>query len=275
MSDEISLRVDGLSVRYGHGASATQAVDDVSFTVGQGETVGLVGESGSGKSTIARAIIGLAPVSAGRIELEGAEITHARGAARRRLARQVQYVFQDPFSSLNPTRTIGQTLLEALYTRTDVSHRERVDLVDDVLVRVGLSPTVKDRYPGSFSGGQRQRIAIARAILPRPRLIICDEPTASLDLSIQAQILDLFIGLQEEVGISYIFIAHNLDVVRAVSHRAIVLRAGRIVETGDAERVARDPQDPYTAALLAATLVADPAEQARRRSLRQAAAAAS
>jgi len=264
------LRVDGLNVDYGRGRRARRVVHDVSLDVAPGETLGLVGESGSGKTTIARAIVGLAPVASGTIELAGVSLC---GRGGRQRARDVQYVFQDPYSSLNPTRTIAQTLLEAMHARPDIAPRDRAGHIDDMLVRVGISPSAKERYPGSFSGGQRQRIAIARAILPQPKLIICDEPTASLDLSIQAQILDLFLDLQDEVGVSYIFIAHNLDVVRAVSHRTLVLRGGRVVEVGDAEQIATAPEHPYTQGLLAATPVADPVEQARRRALRRAHAA--
>ncbi len=269
---ETCLSVQGLSVDYGRGSRRRRVLDGVSFDVGVGETVGLVGESGSGKTTIARSVVGLTPASEGSIHLGGLELAAMRRRSRRAVAREVQYVFQDPYASLNPTRTVRQTLEEALYSRPEFSGRDRAARIDDVLLRVGIEPGMKERYPGSFSGGQRQRIAIARAMLPRPRLIVCDEPTASLDLSIQAQILELFIGLQEETGVSYLFIAHNLDVVRAVSHRTIVLRHGRIVESGSTEKIATAPEDAYTSALLAATPVADPEEQARRRSARQAGA---
>ncbi|GAB3615873.1 hypothetical protein GCM10027416_04300 [Okibacterium endophyticum] len=264
------LQVSDLSVDFRKGRHGVhRAVDSVSLRLDAGSTLGIVGESGSGKTTLARAIIGLAPIAAGTVTLEGVDITRAKGRRRRGLARDVQYVFQDPFGSLNPTKTIGQTLSEALHCRPDIPREERRQRVEHTLELVGMPPDTARRYPGSFSGGQRQRFAIARAVLPGPKLIICDEPTASLDLSIQAQILHLFKDLQKEFSIGYLFIAHNLDVVEYMSDHTMVMRAGRVVEEGPSEKLATAPDDPYTRALLAATPVADPDAQAEKRELRR------
>jgi oligopeptide/dipeptide ABC transporter ATP-binding protein len=265
------LDVQGLTVEYdlGRRRPPLRAVDDVSFSIDARETVGLVGESGSGKSTIGRAILGLAPPSAGRVLFDHADITHAGYRERRRLAADLQVVFQDPYSSLNPTRTIGQTLAETLRvhgkpkTKADVAER-----VGWMLERVGLPAASAGRYPTHFSGGQRQRIAIARALMVEPRLVICDEPVSALDLSVQAQILNLLRELQNELKLSYLFIAHDLAVVRHLSHRIIVLYRGRIMEEGSAATVYGNPLHPYTRMLLQAAPVPDPVLQRQRRSAR-------
>ena len=267
--DEPLLAVRKLQVRYGTKRRQVVAVDDVSLELHAGRTLGVVGESGSGKTTLARSIIGLSPVTGGSIHLCGKDITHAKGGRRRALAREIQYVFQDPYSSLNPTKTIEQTMLEPLLAQADGSRHVRKQRVAEMLELVGLSGDAGQRFPRSFSGGQRQRIAIARALILGPALLICDEPTASLDLSIQAQILDLLKRMQAEFSIGMLFIAHNLDVVRYMADRTMVMRAGVVVEEGTAEQIALHPRDVYTQALIASTPLPHPHEQAMHRAERQ------
>ena len=245
-----------------------QAVDRVTVQVAEHETVGLVGESGSGKSTIARAVLGLAPVTSGEIRFAGADITHASRAVRRGLSRHLQIVFQDPYGSLSPGRTIGQTLAEPLHVHEQLEKDAVAARVATMLERVGLDPTAALRFPRQFSGGQRQRIAIARALMLAPQLVICDEPVSSLDLSIQAQVLNLLRDLQGEFGVSYLFIAHDLSVVRYISDQVVVLYHGRIMESGPADLVYESPAHPYTRALLAAAPVASPKLQRARRTQR-------
>jgi oligopeptide/dipeptide ABC transporter ATP-binding protein len=267
------LEVERLTVEYRRGRfrPPLRAVDDVSFALGPRETIGLVGESGSGKTTLGRAILGLAPVKSGAVRWGGEDITHASYGRRRTLSADLQVVFQDPYSSLNPTRTIGQTLTETLRVHARGATRAELgERVTSMLERVGLPAETVRRYPAHFSGGQRQRIAIARALIARPRLVICDEPTSALDLSVQAQVLNLLRELQNELHLSYLFISHDLAVVRHVAHRILVLYHGRIVESGDSALVYRSPAHPYTRALLDATPVPDPEEQARHRGRRQA-----
>ena len=265
------LQVSDLVVEYkvGRHRPPLRAVDGVSFTAAAGETLGLVGESGSGKTTIGRAILGLVPVGGGTISFDGTSITHAGHRERRRLSSDLQVVFQDPYSSLNPTRTVGQTLTETLRVQgaSQATARARAR---ELLERVGLPPEAVNRYPAHFSGGQRQRIAIARALMAQPRLVICDEPASALDLSVQAQVLNLLRELQDELHLTYLFIAHDLAVVRHLSHRIIVLYHGRIMEQGSAADVYSNPIHPYTQALLAAAPVPDPDEQRRRRIARAA-----
>lgn len=250
------------------GVPPLRAVDGVTLDVGVGETVGLVGESGSGKSTLGRAVLGLTPVGEGRIAFEGADITRAEPARRRALAARLQVVFQDPYSSLNPARTIGQTLAETLPEHRDRGRARTRAEVAAMLERVGMPADAADRYPGQFSGGQRQRVAIARALMPSPRLVICDEPVSALDLSIQAQVMNLLKDLQRDLSVGYLFIAHDLPVVRHLSHRIVVLYRGRVMESGDADRVYTDPLHPYTRVLLDAVPEPDPKAQAARRALR-------
>ena len=271
MSDPAPLLdVRGLTVEYSRGRRRPplRAVDGVSFSLANQETVALVGESGSGKTTIGRAILGLAPVMAGEIRFDGEEITHARHRRRRELSADLQIVFQDPYSSLNPTRTIGQTLSEVLRARARPSRDEVQERVRAMLEHVGLPADAEQRYPGHFSGGQRQRVAIARALMKQPRQVICDEPTSALDLSVQAQVLNLLRRLQQEFELSYLFISHDLAVVRYLAHRIIVLYHGRIMEHGDAREVYTNPTHPYTLALLDAVPVPDPDLQQRRRTTR-------
>ena len=242
-----------------------QALKGVSLHIGRGETVGLVGESGSGKTTIGRVILGQTPATAGRVVYDGEDITQAGRQRRRALGRDIQVVFQDPVGSLNPARTVGDTLAEPLLAAGGVGAAEIRQRIADILQRVGLPADTADRYPGQFSGGQRQRIAIARAVIGRPRLVVCDEPVSALDLSVQAQVLNLLNELQRSLSLSLLFISHDLTVVRHVSHRTVVLYRGEIVEQGEAARVHEAPQHPYTQALLAASPVPHPVLQRQRR----------
>lgn len=228
------------------------AADGVSLRIDEGETLGLVGESGSGKSTIGNAVLGLVKPAAGRILFRGRDITIATTRERRRLGQHIQVVFQDPYSSLNPSRTIGQTLSEALRLVRGLDRRATRLHVTNVLQQVGMPADTMSRYPTEFSGGQRQRIAIARALVMEPDLVICDEPTSALDLSVQAQILNLLLDLQARLGLGYLFISHDIDVVRHMSHRVAVLLHGRVVEQGPADRVTRHPDHEYTRTLVAA-----------------------
>jgi ABC-type oligopeptide transport system ATPase subunit len=265
------LRVDQLSVEYRSRwrAAPVRALDQVSLEISTAETLGLVGESGSGKTTLGGAVLGLVPASAGKIIFNGRDITNAGKKERRLLAKDMQVVFQDPYSSLNPSRTIGQTLAEPLMAEASAPRSERASRVKEMLSRVGLPSAAFDRYPAQFSGGQRQRIAIARALMALPKLVICDEPASALDLSVQAQILNLLKDLQEELGLAYLFISHDLAVVRHISHRIAVINEGHIVEMGGAAQVYEQPRHPYTKELLGAAPVPDPDAQAVRRAARR------
>lgn len=268
------LDIEDLTVefRQSRRTPPLRAVDHVSLSIAPGETVGLVGESGSGKSTIGRAVLGLNHVNSGRIHFEGRDITHASARTRRELSARLQVVFQDPYSSLNPARTIGSTLAEPLLVHGGTDERSTEERVAAMLERVGMPTDTADRYPGQFSGGQRQRIAIARALMPEPRLVICDEPVSALDLSIQAQVMNLLADLQRDLGLSYLFIAHDLPVVRHLSHRIVVLYRGQVMESGPAETLYAHPVHPYTRALLAAVPQPDPRAQRARATHRTAAA---
>lgn len=259
------LQIQDLRVEYRRGRSRVNAVDGVSLSIRPGEILGLVGESGSGKSTIGRAIVGLAPVSSGTIRFDGEDVSHASARDRRRLSASIQMVFQDPYGSLNPARTIGQTLVEPLLVHGDRPPAERERIIAEALTRVGLPLEAAQRYPAQFSGGQRQRIAIARALVVMPRLIICDEPVSALDLSIQAQVLNLLADLREEFDLAYLFVAHDLEVVRHLADRTVVLYRGQIMEEGPSEVLHADPRHPYTRALIAAAPLVDPEAQRRRR----------
>ncbi|RGE19988.1 ABC transporter ATP-binding protein [Leucobacter sp. wl10] len=258
------LRAERVVVEYGPRRRPNRVLHEVSLEIGAGECLGLVGESGSGKSTLGKAILGLVPVARGTIAFDGRDITHLRGRRRRELASDIQVVFQDPYGSLNPMMTIGEILSEPL-SAAGAPRAEARRAVGEMLERVGLSAGVVGRYPSEFSGGQRQRIAIARGLVRRPRLIICDEPVSALDLTTQATVLDLLVELQRDTGVSYLFVSHDLGVVRRVCHRVAVMRRGGLVEVGGGEQVTRDPQHPYSRRLLAASPVADPALQAQRR----------
>ncbi len=268
------LEVSELSVTYARRQAwrrkvlETQVVKSVSFSIAPGETLAVVGESGSGKTSIGRAILGLAPVSGGTIRLDGRDITFADNAERRRLASDMQVIFQNPYGSLNPSLTVGHILTEPLRVREKLSQAASLKIVQQLLERVGMPADAADRYPGNFSGGQRQRIAIARALSVRPRLVICDEPTSALDVSTQATVLDLLAELQRDTGMSYLFISHDLAVVRRFADRVAVLHKGTIVEAGSVEAVCDHPEHPYTRALIAAAPVPDPLLQRARRQAR-------
>lgn len=256
-------------VRQGwFGAAKTlRAVDGVSFHVRQGETLGVVGESGSGKSTLARAALNLLPLTQGAVTLMGRDITHAEREALRAARRDLQIVFQDPLASLDPRVTIGDSIAEPLQVfRHDLSRVERDAFVAAMMVKVELEPSLINRYPHELSGGQNQRVGIARAMILKPRLVICDEAVSALDVSIRAQIIDLLIALQAEMGLSMIFISHDLAVVREISHRVLVLYMGRVVEMADRDQLYAAAHHPYTKALLSAAPIPDPAiERTRRR----------
>ena len=229
-----------------------KAVDGVSLTVAQGETVGLVGESGCGKTTLARTVLRLDAAQSGSVMFEGQDVLTARGRSLRALHREMQVVFQDPFASLNPRMTVEDIITEGLLEHGVIRPRERQAAGLKLLRDVGLDPDVCHRFPHEFSGGQRQRISIARAISLRPRLVICDEAVSALDVSVQAQILNLLMDLREQYELSYLFISHDLSVIRHLSHRTAVMYLGRIVELGPSEDVIDRPRHPYTRALISA-----------------------
>ncbi|GGL04100.1 ABC transporter ATP-binding protein [Streptomyces flaveus] len=265
------LQLDGLAVRYpsrGFRKPPTTVIEDVSFEVGRAETVALVGESGSGKTTIGRAVLGLTPVSGGRVLLDGRDITRLTGRARRALAPDLQAIFQNPYGSLNPALPVGRTLAEPLLADSTRSPREVRAHITDLLRRVGLPEDAADRYPAQFSGGQRQRIAIARAVARQPKIIICDEPTSALDVTTQAAALDLLAELQQSLGCAYLFITHDLAVVKEFAARTLVLQHGHIVEEGRSTDVCDQPQHEYTQRLVAAAPVPDPVLQRTRRQKR-------
>lgn len=242
-----------------------RAVDDVHLDLFPGETLGVVGESGCGKSTLARSLIGLQPVSSGQILLDGDNVTQRSEAAWRPLRRKVQMVFQDPLASLDPRMTIGEIVeepLRALAPELDATERERRVL--KMLDQVGLPQRYRNRYPHEFSGGQCQRAGIARALILRPKVLICDEPVSALDVSIQAQIINLLADLQKETGLAMLFIAHDLAVVRHISHRVLVMYMGRVMEAASRDMLFSRPAHPYTRALLSAVPTADPARLAQR-----------
>jgi oligopeptide transport system ATP-binding protein len=266
------LEVKNLAVhfpfRHGlfrRGGQTVRAVDGVSLEIEPGETVGLVGESGCGKSTLARAIIRLIEATRGEIHFEGTDLRALPARELRRKRRDFQMIFQDPYASLNPRMTASQILGEALQIhKIAASRQDRVRRVAELLREVGLDSTHAARYPHEFSGGQRQRIGIARALAVRPKLIVCDEPVSALDVSIQAQIVNLLADLQAEFGLAYLFIAHDLAVVEHISRRILVMYLGRIVESGPARDLVRDPRHPYTQALISAVPTLDPGTGRKR-----------
>jgi len=242
-----------------------KAVDGISFSISRGQTLGLVGESGSGKSTACRAILGLTKPTSGSIRFEGSEIAGLSRRAMRPYRREMQMIFQDPYASLNPRKRVGHIVGDPLKRQRVASGSELKKRVQELLDRVGLSPEHYNRYPHEFSGGQRQRIGIARALALQPKLVICDEPVSALDVSIQAQIINLLDDLQDEFGLTYLFVAHDIGVVRHISDRIAVMNQGKIVEEGSADQVCERPVDPYTKKLLAAVPVPDPREARARR----------
>jgi len=253
---------------------AVKAVDGVSFEIAEGETLGLVGESGSGKSTTGYCVLQLIKPTSGSVRFLGQELTELSREQIRRLRREMQIVFQDPYSSLDPRMTVGDIVAEPLAVHGVGTRRSRRDRVRHLLDVVGFEPGFTNRYPHEFSGGQRQRIGIARAIALGPKLIVCDEPVSALDVSIQAQILNLLKDLQAEFGLSYLFVAHDLAVVRTMSDRIAVMRAGKIVEAGPAEEIYLRPTHEYTKALLTSVPVPDPRRMKARKAERRRLAAA-
>jgi len=248
----------------GLGASV-KAVERVNFEIYAGETVGLVGESGCGKSTLGRLITQLLPVTSGNIFFEGVDLTKLGGEKLRQKRRELQMIFQDPYSSLNPRMTVGDIIAEPLENFGLLRGRAKDRRVQELLKIVGLNPYFNNRYPHEFSGGQRQRIGIARALALRPKLIVADEPISALDVSIQAQIINLMEDLQKEFQLTYLFIAHDLSVVRHISDRVMVMYLGKIVEVADSAEIYRNPRHPYTKALLSAIPIPDPEIQSKRR----------
>ncbi|MGW6501876.1 ABC transporter ATP-binding protein [Nonomuraea angiospora] len=249
-------------------AGAVQAVSGVSFDLPAGRTLGLVGESGSGKTTLARTVIGLEPPESGQVLFDGQDLLTLPGADLRQARRQIQMVFQDPYASLNPRLTVEQIISEAWLINPGVVPRDRwATEVKDLLARVGLNPDHADRYPHQFSGGQRQRVGIARALALRPRLVICDEAVSALDVSVQAQVLNLLADLQAELGLSFLFIAHDLSVVRHISDEVAVMYLGKVVEMGTTEQIFTAPVHPYTQALLSAVPVPRPWASPQRRQI--------
>jgi oligopeptide transport system ATP-binding protein len=258
-AEEVLLKVSGLTKHYpikkgifSRQVGAVKAVDGVSFSVKRGETLGIVGESGCGKSTTARLVIRLLKETAGSIRFEGRELTALSAGELRTVRRDMQMIFQDPYASLNPRWTVERTLLEPMLVYGVGSKGEQRDRVQELLTHVGLNPSYAKRYPHEFSGGQRQRIGIARALVLHPKLIIADEPVSALDISIQAQVINLLQDLQEQYRLTYLFISHDLSVVRHISDRVAVMYLGRIVELAETEKLFATPLHPYTEALMSA-----------------------
>ncbi|MFN8163427.1 MAG: ATP-binding cassette domain-containing protein [Solirubrobacterales bacterium] len=273
MSDEPLLEVTDLvkhfpikrGILIDREVDQVRAVDGISFSIPRGRTLGLVGESGSGKSTACRAVLQLIKPTSGSVRFEGREIAGLSRRQMRPLRREMQMIFQDPYASLNPRKRIGQIVGDPLKRQSVASGSDLRRRVQELLERVGLSPEHYNRFPHEFSGGQRQRIGIARALALAPKLVIADEPVSALDVSIQAQIINLLDDLQDEFGLTYLFVAHDIGVVRHISDRIAVMHNGKIVEQGSADQVCERPVDPYTKKLLAAVPIPDPRESRARR----------
>jgi oligopeptide transport system ATP-binding protein len=269
---EVLLRVENLKkhfpIRRGllqRQVGAVKAVDGVSFDVRKGETVGLVGESGCGKTTTGRVIVQLYPATAGHVWFEGEDLTTLKGEALRAKRQRMQMIFQDPYASLNPRMTVGDIITEPLEIFGQVKNaKERLEQAHHLLEVVGLNPYFTNRYPHEFSGGQRQRIGIARALALNPEFIVCDEPISALDVSVQAQVVNLLEDLQKELGLTYLFIAHDLSMVRHIAERVAVMYLGKTMEMADRQTLYNNPLHPYTQALLSAVPVPDPAVEAKR-----------
>ena len=269
------LAVNNIKVHFNLGKATLfgqprilKAVDGVSFTLKPGETLGVVGESGCGKSTLARGILGLVPVTDGVVTMLSDDLTSLSKKAMRQKRQELQVIFQDPLASLNPRMSVGNIIAEPLLTFfPKMPKAERTEKVKNLMARVGLLPSQINRYPHEFSGGQCQRIGIARALILEPKLIICDEPVSALDVSIQAQIVNLLMDLQEEMGLSLIFIAHDLSVVRHISHRVMVMYLGRAVEIADREDLYAKPLHPYTQALISAVPIPDPIKERNKKQM--------
>jgi oligopeptide transport system ATP-binding protein len=271
--DEVLVRVENLKkyfpitrgVIFQRTIGHIKAVDDVSFEIYRGETLGLVGESGSGKTTTGRTILQLYRPTAGKVYFEGKDLTKMRGEELRRMRRKMQIIFQDPYASLNPRMTVGSIVGEPLEVHNVAKGKELRERVQELLRLVGLNPYFINRYPHEFSGGQRQRIGVARALALNPSFIVCDEPVSSVDVSIQAQIVNLLEDLQEKFGMAYLFIAHDLSMVRHISDRVAVMYLGKIVELTDRDELYSNPLHPYTQALLSAVPIPDPIVEEKRR----------
>jgi oligopeptide transport system ATP-binding protein len=260
------VRVENVVKHFPAGlGTSVKAVDGVSFEIREGETLGLVGESGCGKSTLARLVTQLIPVTSGRVFIGDVELTRMRGEKLRQQRRQLQMIFQDPFASLDPRMTVGDIIAEPLDNFAVLRGNKRNERVQELLRLVGLNPNFNNRYPHEFSGGQRQRIGIARALALSPKLVVCDEAISALDVSIQAQIVNLLEDLQQKLKLTYLFIAHDLSVVRHISDRVMVMYLGKIVEVADSVGTYSSPKHPYTKALLSAIPVPDPKVQRGRR----------
>ncbi|MBN1439661.1 MAG: dipeptide ABC transporter ATP-binding protein [Anaerolineales bacterium] len=270
-SSDVLLRVRGLKMHFPilrgvfqRQVGSIKAVDGISFDIIRGETLGLVGESGCGKSTTGRAILQLYRPTAGSVELDGEDLIQLRGQALRGRRRKMQMIFQDPYASLNPRMTIGEIVSEPLEVHNTCRGKEKNDRVAYLLQVVGLNPLYAGRYPHEFSGGQRQRVGIARALALDPSFIVCDEPISALDVSIQAQVVNLLEDIQKKMGLTYLFIAHDLSMVRHISNRVAVMYLGRLMELADREEVYVDPLHPYTQALLSAIPIPDPVLEEQR-----------
>jgi len=273
MADDALLEVTDLvkhfpvkrGILVDHEVDQVRAVDGISFSIPRGQTLGLVGESGSGKSTACRAVLQLTRPTAGSVKFEGREIAGLSRRQMRPLRREMQMIFQDPYASLNPRKRIGQIVADPLKRQGVAAAPERRKRALELLERVGMTSDCYNRFPHEFSGGQRQRIGIARALALQPKLVIADEPVSALDVSIQAQIINLLDDLQDELGLTYLFVAHDIGVVRHISDRIAVMHDGKIVEEGSADQVCERPADPYTKELLAAVPLPDPRESRARR----------